>query len=65
MSRMLEGSNFSVENLTACYVNWSQLTLQNNVPFGAPDIKYNSTGQTGRDILTNTYNWDITDGGQV
>jgi surface protein len=65
MSFIFQGSNLSVDNLTACYENWSQLTLQNNVTFGAANIKYNSTGQTGRDILTNTYNWDITDGGQV
>jgi surface protein len=65
MSRMFEDSNLSVENLTACYENWSQLNLQQNVEFGAGSTKYNSSGQAGRDILVNTYNWDITDGGQV
>jgi surface protein len=65
MSRMLENSNLSVENLTACYENWSQLNLQQNVPFSAGTTKYNASGKAGRDILTNTYNWDITDGGQV
>jgi len=63
MSNMFLFSNLSVENLTACYENWSQLTLQNNVSFGAGNIKYNSSGQAGRDILVNTYNWSITDGG--
>jgi surface protein len=58
-------SNLSVQNLTACYENWSLLTLRNNVGFSAGTIKYNSTGQSGRDILENTYNWSITDGGQV
>jgi len=65
MSRMLENSNISEENLTACYENWSQLTLQQNVPFSAGTTKYNASGQAGRDILVNTYNWSITDGGQV
>jgi hypothetical protein len=65
MNLSFDNSNLSVENLTACYENWSQLTLQNNVSFGAGTTKYNSTGQSGRDILENTYNWDITDGGQV
>jgi surface protein len=65
MEFMFENSNLSVENLTLIYENWSQLTLQQNVQFGAGTIKYNASGQSGRDILENTYNWDITDGGQV
>jgi len=65
MDRMLENSNLSEENLTAIYENWSQLNLQQNVTFSAGTIKYNSSGQAGRDILVNTYNWTIEDGGQV
>ena len=65
MSFMFEDSALSVENLTACYENWSQLNLQQNVSFSAGTTKYNSSGQAGRDILVNTYNWTITDGGQV
>jgi surface protein len=65
MDRIFQGSNLSVENLTAIYENWSQLSLQNNVSFGAGITKYNASGQAGRDILVNTYNWLITDGGQV
>jgi len=65
MNAMFLNSNLSVENLTACYENWSQLSLQNNVSFGAGTTKYNPSGQAGRDILVNTYNWIITDGGQV
>jgi len=65
MRLMLENSNLSVENLTAIYENWSQLNLQQNVSFSAGTTKYNSSGQAGRDILVNTYNWTITDGGQV
>jgi hypothetical protein len=65
MGRMLENSNLSEENLTACYENWSQLNLQQNVSFSAGTTKYNASGQAGRDILVNTYNWIIEDGGQV
>jgi len=65
MGRMLENSNLSVENLTSIYENWSQLNLQQNVSFSAGNTKYNSSGQAGRDILVNTYNWTITDGGLV
>jgi hypothetical protein len=65
MSDMAGNSNISVENLTACYENWSQLSLKENVAFGAGTTKYNASGQAGRDILVNTYNWIIEDGGQV
>jgi hypothetical protein len=65
MSTMLENSNLSEENLTAIYENWSQLNLQQNVSFSAGNTKYNASGQAGRDILVNTYNWLITDGSQV
>jgi len=65
MRYVFENSNLSVENLTACYENWSQLTLKQNVEFGAGTIKYNASGQEGRDILVNTYNWTIEDGGLV
>ena len=65
MNRMLENSNLSEENLTACYENWSQLNLQQNVAFGAGNTKYNASGQAGRNTMVNTYNWTIEDGGQV
>ena len=65
MQSMFRDSNISVENLTACYENWSQLNLQQNVEFSAGSTKYNSSGQAGRDILVNTYNWIIEDGSQV
>jgi surface protein len=65
MAFMFENSNLSVNNLTACYENWSQLLLQQNVSFGGGSTKYNASGQEGRDILVNTYNWIIEDGGLV
>jgi len=63
MESMFDGSSLSAENLTLIYENWSLLTLQENVIFGAEGIKYNSSGQTGKDIMLNTYDWIITDGG--
>ena len=63
MDGIFLSTNLSEENLTACYENWSQLTLQQNVSFSAGTTKYNASGQAGRDILINTYNWTITDGG--
>jgi surface protein len=63
MEFMFDDSSLSTTNLTSIYENWSLLTLQENVIFGAEGIKYNSSGQTGKDIMLNTYNWIITDGG--
>jgi hypothetical protein len=65
MFAMFQDSNLSVENLTLIYENWSQLSLQQNVRFGAGTIKYNNSGQSGRNIIIGQYNWIITDGGQV
>jgi len=64
-NNMFLASGLSTDNLTAIYENWSQLNLQQNVAFSAGTTKYNASGQAGRDILVNTYNWTITDGGQV
>jgi hypothetical protein len=58
-------SAFSTENLTKAYIGWAQLTLQQNVTFGAGNAKYESTAVSSRNTLINTYNWTITDGGQV
>ena len=65
MILMFFGSNLSTQNLTLIYENWSQLTLQQNVVFDVGDKKYNTSGQAGRDILVNTYNWTVIDGGQI
>ena len=65
MYSMFNKSGLTSTNLTLIYENWSQLTLQMDVLFSVGGIKYNSSGQAGRDILINTYNWSITDGGQV
>jgi surface protein len=65
MNRMFRDSNLSTENLTAIYENWPQLTLQQNVTFSAGTIKYNASGQAGRNLMINTYNWIITDGDQA
>jgi surface protein len=65
MRYMFSFSNLSEENLTLIYENWSQLNLQQDVIFSAQGIKYNNSGQAGRDVLVNTYNWTITDGGQI
>ena len=45
----------------------SQATIQNNVTFAANGANYTagSNAEAGRNILTGTYGWTITDGGPV
>ena len=62
MSSMFSGATLSTENYDALLTGWSALpTLQPDVPFHAGNSKYCTEG--ARDILRNTYNWSITDGG--
>jgi surface protein len=65
MRNILTNTNLSTNNLDGCYTNWSQLSLQQNVSFNAGGTKFSAAAQAGRDILVNTYNWTITDGGLV
>ena len=59
-------SNYSAANLDSIYNNWSQLTLKPNLTITFGSIKYNSTAQSGKNVLTSSpNNWTITDGGQV
>jgi hypothetical protein len=46
-------------------VDMENLNSNINVAFNGGNSKYNTEGGTARDILVNTYNWSITDGGQV
>jgi len=57
-------SSLTSENLDAIYNGWSTLpSLVSGVTFGDLSICYNSSAQSGRNILTGTYGWSITDGG--
>ena len=58
--------NVSATNLDAIYNGWSALpSLQSNVTASFGTIKYTAAGAAGRNTLVTTYNWKITDGGQV
>ena len=61
MSNMFLNSSLSAANYDSILSGWSQLTLQDSVTLDA-DAKYCSQ-EPARDILTDTYNWMITDGG--
>jgi hypothetical protein len=58
--------NYSAANLDSIYNNWSLLSVQPNLSINFGTIKYNSTAQSGKDILDFApNNWTIVDGGQV
>jgi surface protein len=57
-----QASSFSSTNLSLIYNTWSTLTLNNGLVFAAQPC-YDTSAQAGRDILTGTYSWSVTDGG--
>ena len=65
MQLIFNSANLSTANLDGCYQNWSQLSLQSNVAFGAGSTQFTSAAQAGRNTLINTYNWSLSDGGLV
>jgi surface protein len=59
-------ANYSAANLDSIYNGWSALpTLSLNEAISFGTIQYTAAGQAGKDILTNTYGWSITDGGRA
>ncbi|MEO0368567.1 MAG: BspA family leucine-rich repeat surface protein [Pseudomonadota bacterium] len=63
MTSMFDNTDLSIENYDAILQGWSALPiLQNNVVFGANNTNY-CNGETARQILIDTYNWNITDAG--
>jgi len=71
MYRFALSSVMNTTKLDAIYDNttgWaSQATIQSNVPFSAYTTRYTAGGaaEAGRNLLTGTYGWTITDGGPV
>lgn len=63
MPNMLDNSGLSTANYDATLNGWSVQTVQTSVTLGAVGLGYSSTGQVGRDVLTGTYSWLISDGG--
>ncbi|MBL6899197.1 MAG: BspA family leucine-rich repeat surface protein [Gammaproteobacteria bacterium] len=61
MDYMFDNSALSNNNYDAILLGWSQLTLQSNVPAHFGSAQY--TQSVARAVLTDTYNWTITDGG--
>lgn len=63
MAGMFDYVVLSVANYDAILTGWSTQPLQSNVKFGAGTNLYSNAGAAARDVLINTYNWVITDGG--
>jgi hypothetical protein len=55
---------FSTTNLDAIYAGWSSQVVNTGLTISFGSAKYTTLGgQAGKDILTNTYGWIISDGG--
>ncbi|MHA1720422.1 MAG: BspA family leucine-rich repeat surface protein [Promethearchaeota archaeon] len=66
MHYMFWESSLSTPNYDSLLIGWSALTLQLSVSFTAGNSKYSiGAATTARNILTGTYTWTISDGGQV
>jgi surface protein len=63
MIGMFEYATLSTQNYDALLIGWSSLTLQNGVSFDGGGSQYSSGAQSARNILTDVYNWSISDGG--
>jgi len=63
MAQMFDGSSLSTENLDGIYENWSQLTLQPDVVFGAGTTNF-CTAQDARADMIDNDRWNITDDGK-
>jgi len=55
----------TIANYSDVLINWAAQipNIQNEVVFGAGNNTYNDAGEAARDLLDNTYGWEITDGG--
>lgn len=62
MAAMLIG--LSIENYDATLNGWATQNLKSSVSFGAGSSQF-CEGEAARQILTDTFNWNITDGGKA
>ncbi|MCR9133312.1 MAG: BspA family leucine-rich repeat surface protein, partial [bacterium] len=60
-----DNTSLSPAYYTNMLENWSKLSLQSSVDFSVDTTTYRISGLQGRDVLTGTYGWSITDGGLV
>jgi len=63
MKSMLEDATLSTVNYDALFFGWSSLPLKHNVTFHGGSSQYSPSSRSARDVFTNNYNWQISDGG--
>lgn len=63
MRSMFDSTEISTANYDALLQGWSRQLLKSDLDFDAGNSKYSSNSQAAREILTGTYNWNISDGG--
>ena len=62
---MFYGVTLSTANYDNLLLGWSGQEVPYGLTFDGGNSQYTSAGLVGRDILEDTYNWTITDGGEV
>jgi surface protein len=65
MNGMFNGTTLSTNNYDSLLNAWGSRLEQNAVTLDAGNSKYSSAGLNGRNNLTSTYAWIITDGGST
>jgi surface protein len=63
MNDMFDGTPLSTSTYNDLLSGWGAKTQQTGIILDAGSTQYTATGQTGRNTLTSTYSWTITDGG--
>lgn len=58
-------SQLSTTNYNALLNGWSSQTVQTTLDFGGGASTYSFSGVQARETLTDTYDWNITDGGLI
>ena len=64
MHLMFFVDKLSVKNYDALLINWSKLSLKNDVEFGAGFSLYSEAAEDARNKIINDFNWTISDGGK-
>jgi hypothetical protein len=60
---ILSGNTINTTRYSQLLVDMEINNSNNNVPFNAGNSKYNTDGETARNLLTNNQSWSFTDGG--
>jgi hypothetical protein len=65
MEDMFYNATLSTENYDNLLNGWAELSLQSGVSFNAGNSMYSSQSAASRQKIINTFDWTITDGGEV